>query len=566
MSTATAERRKEELLEEMNAEIAAGQLRLDAEDLAASKSWDELQREYLAAETDRDYEQVRLLKAAIAIQRKRGISAPAELERQAAKDLRQAVKRLAALDPLEYEQVRKSEAKQLKIDRIGELDRAVKAERQRGTDEECNLFPLDETWSYPVDGRQLVKELSITFRRFSVLPKGSAITAALWAILTYCFDSWTTLPLLAVLSPEKRCGKTTFLTTLRGLCYRALPVSNISPAAVYRAIEAFRPTLLIDEGDTFLRDNEELRGVINSGHTKATAFVIRCDGEDNKPTRFSTWCPKSLAMIGTPPDTIQDRSIILNLRRKLAGEETERHGDEVEEDFRRLRSMIRRWVDDNEAALRLAKPQRLTTSNDRQADNWRPLLAIAHVAGCEKEAIEAGFLAVESQQEELPAKTQLLQDIKAIFEDSGMDRIASAALVKALVEIEDRPWGEWKHGKPLTQATLARMLKPFSVHSKHIRLNSYDTAKGYLLTDFEETFTRYTPGQSETTKQVNDIDKLQDFKSETFRFQSETETGNETDNKLKSNNNSENVSCFAFTGGVEADIFEDIDAEVIGCS
>jgi len=357
---------------------------------------------------------------------------------------------------------------------------------------------------------------------------------------------------------------------------------------VYRAIEAFKPALVMDEADTYLPDNEPLRGVVNSGHTKAGSFVIRCDGDDNKPVRFSTWCPKAIAMIGTPPDTIQDRSITVSLRRKLPDEKTEPHGDEHTEDFRRLRSMILRWVDDNESALRLASPERLNTLNDRQADNWRPLLAIATVAGCEKEAREAALLTMEAQQDELPAKIQLLQDIRAIFEDSGMDRISSAALVRGLVDLEDRPWVEWKRGKPLTQATLARMLRPFCVHSKQIRTGS-ENGKGYIRADFDDVFTRYTPFQSETTKQVNDDGNLDDFQSETeakrfafktkheelpdemFRFQNETETVNETGNILKSFDNKENVSCFASTGGpagAYTDDLEnfDVDAEVVNAS
>jgi len=192
---------------------------------------------------------------------RRGVDAAQQLETtkdeaQAKETLKGAVSRLAKLDPLEYEQVRKPEAKRLEIERISALDNAVKSARKQADDNNDDLFPIDEPWHEPVDGRELVKKLAETFKRFSVLPKGSALTAALWAMLTYCADFWNILPILAIISPEKRCGKTTFLTTLAGLSYRVLPVSNISPAAVYRAIEAFKPTLLIDEGDTFLKDNE----------------------------------------------------------------------------------------------------------------------------------------------------------------------------------------------------------------------------------------------------------------------------------------------------------------------
>ncbi len=227
--------------------------------------------------------------------------------------LQQSVARLAALEPLEYERVRKMEAERMGIGRITELDKVVKAARKKTEKSSDEMFPEEEPWHEAVDGPDLVVILEEMFKRFSILPKGSAVTATLWTILTYTFNLWRTLPLLTIVSPEKRCGKTTFLTTLSKLCNRPLPVSNISPAALYRAIEAFRPALLIDEGDSFLKDQDELRGVINSGHTKDAAYVIRCEGDDHKPVRFTTWCPKALAMIGNPPDTIQDRSIMLHL-------------------------------------------------------------------------------------------------------------------------------------------------------------------------------------------------------------------------------------------------------------
>jgi putative DNA primase/helicase len=459
------------------------------------------------------------------------------LQNESVESLNETVMRLAALLPLEYEQVRQTEAKRLNV-RAGELDKAVKAARQQNTEEDDCLFPVVDEWGEPVDGRELVMELAATFERFSVLPKGSAITAALWVIETYCFDFWNTLPILAVISPEKRCGKTTFLATLGSLCHRALPVSNISPAALYRAIDAFKPSLLIDEGDTFLGNNEELRGVINSGHTKSGAYVIRCEGDNNNPVRFSTWCPKSIAMIGTPPDTIQDRSITVNLRRKLPDERIEHHGEEHDDVFRDLRSKTLRFVEDNHSSLRLAKPERLITQNDRQADNWRPLLAIAKVAGCEAEAREAALLAIGTSRDEPPAKILLLQDIRSIFEDSGETRLPSAALVKGLVELEDRPWGEWKYGKPLTSNILSRLLKPFAIYPKTIRFQT-GVAKGYEFESFKDALKRYAPpDQSVTPLQINNINNLHDTK---------TVTGEDDVTLFNQPNHTESLECYGVT-------------------
>lgn len=310
--------------------------------------------------------------------------------------------------------------------------------------------------------------------------------------------------------PTKRCGKTTLLTSLSKLCKQALPVSNISPAALFRSIELFRPTFLIDEGDTFLRDNEELRGIINSGHTRATAFVIRCVGDNNTPTRFSTWCPRAIAMIGSPPDTIADRSITVHLRRKLAGESTAIHADEHEDLFRELRAKIIRWVEDNQYELRSAAPARLDTKNDRQADNFRPVLAIAVVADIEDEARKAARKMIGDDQGETPAKEQLLSDVLAIFDTKRAERLPSAEIVKALVEMEDRPWPEWRHGHPITAPGLAKLLRPFGIHPKQMKFDHNAGAKGYEKSGFEDICARYTPVLIETPKYSNDNDELQD--------------------------------------------------------
>jgi len=97
--------------------------------------------------------------------------------------------------------------------------------------------------------------------------------------------------------------------------------SNITGSALFRYVEQVRPTLLIDEADSFVKDNEELRGVLNSGHTKTAAYVIRnveVNGE-HKPRRFSTWAPKAIATIRGLADTLEDRAIMVRLQRKPPG-------------------------------------------------------------------------------------------------------------------------------------------------------------------------------------------------------------------------------------------------------
>jgi putative DNA primase/helicase len=198
---------------------------------------------------------------------------------------------------------------------------------------------------------------------------------------TYLIDCCGVSPILALTSPEKRCGKTTALDLLSKLSHKAMPASNISPAAVFRSIDAWSPCLLIDEADTFLSENEELRGVLNSGHTRATAFVVRNVGDDHQPRQFSTWGAKAIAKIGTLPDTLADRSIVVELRRRLPSERVQKLRHVEAGLFDELRRKLVRFAGDNAETLRNARPTIPEALNDRAGDSWEPLLAIAEIAG-----------------------------------------------------------------------------------------------------------------------------------------------------------------------------------------
>src|ERR1700683_1380038 len=127
-------------------------------------------------------------------------------------------------------------------------------------------------WPEPVEGHVLLDHLARTLRRFAVLPQWAPETLALWVLHTYAFELRDVTAYLGIESPEKRCGKTTLLGVLNELVNRPIAAANISSPAFFRVIEEARPTLLIDEADTLLAGNDELRGILNSGYTRNTAF------------------------------------------------------------------------------------------------------------------------------------------------------------------------------------------------------------------------------------------------------------------------------------------------------
>jgi putative DNA primase/helicase len=266
--------------------------------------------------------------------------------------------RLAALSRFEYDRERTEAAKRLGV-RVGTLDDEVEQRRAEAVESARSdgILRDPEPWPHAVDGTTLADAIVKQLSRFIVLPEHAAEAMALWVIHAHAHDAAEHSPFLAVQSPEKRCGKTTFLCVIAEQVPRAMPAANISPAALFRSVEKYSPTLLIDEGDSFLRDNEEMRGILNSGLTRGSDYVIRCDGEDNDPKPFRTWCPKLIALIGKLPDTLQDRSIVVSLQRKLANERVERyrrlkHSPVLHE----LRSQCARWASDHLERLKTADP------------------------------------------------------------------------------------------------------------------------------------------------------------------------------------------------------------------
>ena len=162
---------------------------------------------------------------------------------------------------------------------------------------------------------------------------------------------------------------------------KPLATSSVSAAALFRSIEKWTPTLLIDEADTFLKENHELRGVLNAGHTRELAYVLRCDGEQLEPKRFSVWSPKAIACIGKLQETLSDRSIEIRLQRKTKAEETVPLRDTSPETFERLARQLMSWAMGNGGQIKAARPAFPAILNDRAADNWQPLLAIAETLG-----------------------------------------------------------------------------------------------------------------------------------------------------------------------------------------
>jgi len=404
-------------------------------------------------------------------------------------DILAAIRTARQTDPARYVRIRaKAKANGASIT---ELDKLTQAGKDDG---KAEMFPEVALWPDPVNGAALLAELCAVLREHVIADDVTITAAALWIMHTWLMDVFTVSPLAHITAPEKRCGKTILLTAMLRLVFRPLPASNISPAALFRSVEAFAPTLLIDEVDAFLRDNEEARGLINCGLYRETAFVIRTTGDDHTPTNFSVWAAKALCGIGKLADTIEDRSIPLRMRRKVDGEHAAsiRHSDPAL--WERLRQRIARWVQDHRGVIAVARrPTPALGLNDRAQDCWEPLLSIADAIGEEWPGrARAAAVALHGVEEETPSiGVELLRDIKAVFDDRHASRIASRDLLAALIADDEAPWATWNRGKPLTVRQLAARIGDFAVSTKTTRLPNRERLKGYLLADFADAFARY---------------------------------------------------------------------------
>jgi hypothetical protein len=359
------------------------------------------------------------------------------------------------------------------------------------------LDPLggDIPWPNEVDGATLLNDVVSLVRRYIVLQSQEQADAiALWILHTFAFTAWHISPILSITGPEKRCGKSTLMDLLEALCRNSIKTENISMPALFRTIERDQPTLLIDEADTFLRQHEELRGILNSGHRR-NGRVIRCSGDNFEPRHFRTFCPKAIAQIGDLPDTVADRSIPIAMIRKKPGELVELlRGDRLAAQATIFRSRMLRWTTDNLASFSALDPDVPSVLNDRNQDNWRPLLSLADTVGGEwpKKARQAASrISAEVEEDDTSLGIQLLYDIRDIFSDRPADRLSSEQIIGALTRLEDRPWTDVGHGKPLTPRKLAVMLRPFRIKSVKFRISDDATLRGYERLSFGDAFERY---------------------------------------------------------------------------
>lgn len=344
-----------------------------------------------------------------------------------------------------------------------------------------------------VSGSALLEDLRATLRDYVIFPSQAALDAVvLWIAATHAQSAWNCATRLVIKAPEKRCGKSRLLDIIEATCHRPLITVNISPAALVRSIGTDPPTLLLDEADTVFgkraADNhEDLRGIVNAGHQRNRPY-IRWDATARAAESCPTFAMVALAGIGDMPETIEDRAVIVAMRRRAAHEtvrpyRTRRDAPRLHQLGERLTAWTASVVDT------LAEATPAMPIEDRAADNWEPLIAIADTAGgtWPARARSAALVLVHDSEEHDSDRSlgmRLLADIRSLT--TGMTFVRSADLVESLQQIEESPWRDFN----LTTRQLAARLKRYGVHTGH---DTTKTARGYKISEFADAWSRYLP-------------------------------------------------------------------------
>jgi Protein of unknown function (DUF3631) len=416
------------------------------------------------------------------------------------------IERLAGLNVIDYEAARSRAAERLGM-RAHVLDKQVKkTQRTLGHDEDAEdrqgrLVKITDILPWPemVDGDHLLTELA-------VLPDHAADAIALWTLHTWVVTQFGISPRLAVTSPTKGCGKTTIIRILNKVTRRPKRAGSISPPALFRAMEQFQPTILLDETEKYIEHGSDLHALMNEGHCKG-ATVMRVLGEKLELIEFRIFGAAAFCRNGKIPDDLEQRSIVIEMQRRLPGEPLAELRDDRCEALDRIARKCARWADNNANALKDADPDMGGLIN-RIADNWRPLYAIADLIGSDwPERARKAAVALAPRESD-STNTQLLADIKAIFDErtgDWADRVFSEMLVEALAGMEGHPWAEYgKARKPITKNQLARVLGSFHVTPATVQIGT-KTLKGYYRHQFNDAWERYLASQGvhETSERQN---------------------------------------------------------------
>ena len=349
-----------------------------------------------------------------------------------------------------------------------------------------------EPYHEPVTHDEIYTALYSLVHEHMTIDEPLKVAFVLWVIFTYLTDISDIAPIAWITAPERQCGKSTLLGLFERVVNKPMAFNNITQAVLYRVMEQFKPTLLIDEIDTSLKDKNELLGIVNAGYSRHASNVPRMNQDKGGIVeKFDVFGAKVFSGIGEMKGTFASRAIRFELRRKTNSDKVKRFNKRTlpYETTNEIQSKVKRWAVDNRQAVQAVQTP-LLQINDRDFDNWEILLQIATVLGVYDKALQA-CLIICNRKDEPSLNEMLLSDIREVF---ITERISSVDLLERLKADSEKYWSTYNNGSPLNVHQLAKKLKSFGIKSKAMRIKGEQgTVKGYERADFVKVWANYLP-------------------------------------------------------------------------
>ena len=127
-------------------------------------------------------------------------------------------------------------------------------------------------------------------------PKSDDLTViAAWILHTWTLEKSDTTAYLFFYGVFES-GKSRALELLQELGFRAWLATGITTATLFRAVEEWQPSLLLDESETFI-NRPEISGLLNAGYKRNTIVPRQTQKADGtyETEWFDLFCPKAIA-------------------------------------------------------------------------------------------------------------------------------------------------------------------------------------------------------------------------------------------------------------------------------
>jgi hypothetical protein len=423
------------------------------------------------------------------------------------------VTELVGLPETEYEKARKAAAKAHGV-RVGYLDKTVEAARKR-------LKPLpsapavteEPPWTGDIDLAAALDSGVAVMPTFLTAPAFYFDVIALWTAASYLIhDERLAIPIipqLAFQSIGSSAGKSTALEIVATLACRGRLRSSYTASTVFRKIHLDQTTFcLVDLHNKLIPGNLELQQIVQACHRRAEALVDRtvilASGEPEVRT-YNCWAALAWGSIGPMRQEVQNRAIVLPMRRALPAESAKLSKSSPGRSTALIdaRRHLAAW---SPTVVALPQPEMPTELHNRDADNWRVLFAVARLAGGDWPArVNTAAKEVLGMEHRLPLLVRLLRDIKTVLDGISDTRIETRDLIAKLLADDEAGWDEANRGRPITPAWLRERLSPDNqplldpAHSQRwdvpdaVAADGRRYCRGYTRAQFTDAFQRYLP-------------------------------------------------------------------------